>query len=192
MMHSARSLCPGCGGDKSTERISFENYVVYECGECGVSFGVPTLPVTEASFDNYPWTLEWTRNFPEHVVKARRALAKKREIIAGLTGNYVRTMLDIGCGNGAFLAAAKDLGIQAEGIDIDASHIHFAQTQRLSASHVDIANYHSAQPWDLIHIKESFHLVVQSKQFIERVAELASDKTVVYVDSTHADGLASR
>ena len=101
-------------------------------------------------------------------------------------------MLDIGCGNGAFLAAAAELGIEAEGIDLDANHIRFAQAQGLNASHCEIGDYQPGRPCDLIHVKESFHLVTRPKEFIETIAELASDKTVVYLDSTHADGLASR
>jgi 2-polyprenyl-3-methyl-5-hydroxy-6-metoxy-1,4-benzoquinol methylase len=84
------------------------------------------VPVVATSFNNYSWTKDWTKDFPLHIEKAVYSLARKVEIIKNLCGVSVGSMLDIGCGNGAFLAAAKQLGIQAEGIDIDLEHIAFA------------------------------------------------------------------
>jgi SAM-dependent methyltransferase len=153
---------------------------------------VPDFPVDGSSFNNYSWTEEWTKDFPNHVKKARYSLTRKLEIMKRLSGKKVTSMLDIGCGNGAFLAAAKEIGIYAEGTDIDLKHTQFAIDQGFKATHCDITEYQTDRQFDLIHVKESFHLVMNSKEFVERAVKLMNANTILYLDSTHADGLASR
>jgi len=185
-------LCPACAKAKSTKEISFRNYSAYLCTECGLSYGVPEIPVTGSSFNNYSWTKEWTKDFPTHVERAKFSLAQKLKIIKTLTGYSVTSILDIGCGNGAFLEAAQEIGLYAEGTDIDLEHARFAIAKGLKATYCDILDYQTDRAFDLIHIKESFHLVTNPKEFINRVTELMGPRTVLYLDSTHADGLAAR
>jgi 2-polyprenyl-3-methyl-5-hydroxy-6-metoxy-1,4-benzoquinol methylase len=173
-------------------QISFPGYVVYVCPECGMSFGVPDVPVTKASFDGYSWTKRWTSDFPKHVRSAERSLTGKIATIAKISANPVRSMLDIGCGNGAALAAAEHMGIDAEGMDIDVEHVRFAQSHGLRAFHADIGEHQPGMRYDLIHIKETLHLITDTRHFIQKVATLMDGNTVLYLDSTHGDGLASR
>jgi SAM-dependent methyltransferase len=184
--------CPACAECRSVEQIAFPHYTAYLCAECRLSFGVPDVPVGDADFNNYTWTMEWTKNFPQHVSKAQYSLAEKRKTIKRLAGVTVSSMLDIGCGNGAFLAAAEKLGIQAEGTDIDLEHTKFANQMGLKATHCDILDYQTAGQFDLIHVKESFHLVTNPKEFIGRIVAMMGPRTILYLDSTHADGLAAR
>ena len=190
-MNDQRVICPVCKKDRPKEKIVFSEYAVFACSECGLSFGVPKIPVTISSFNNYPWTREWTENYPKHLEKARYSLAGKLEIISRLSGKSVSSMLDVGCGNGAFLAAAEKLKIYSEGTDIDSEHVRFAKAQGLRAFLCDISEYDTDRQFDFIHIKESFHLVTNTKEFVERVASLMHEESILYLDSTHADGLAA-
>ena len=162
-----------------------------QCEECDLTFGIPDLPVSESDFNSYPWTIEWTKNFARHVSKAAHALGGKLKVAQRIT-EPIASLLDIGCGNGAFLAAAERIGLYAEGIDIDRDHTKFAIDQGLKAFHCDIKDYTPARQFDFIHIKESFHLVTDTREFVQRVASFMDHRTVLYIDSTHGDGLASR
>ena len=183
--------CPACAGTRAATTASYPHYRAFLCPDCGLSFGLPDEPVSGSSFNNYAWTQEWTKDFPLHVEKASYSLARKLAIVQKLSGRPVESMLDIGCGNGAFLAAAGKIGVYAEGTDIDLEHTRFAIGRGLKATHCDIRDYQTDRPFDLIHVKESFHLVTQPKEFVERIAQLMTGRTILYLDSTHADGLAA-
>ena len=184
-------LCPSCVGDRVDQRIAFPDYVVFICSACGLSFGVPKLPVTVSAFDNYAWTRPLTRTFPSYIEKMSFSLRKKLGIISALTNRSVNSILDIGCGNGAFLAAASRAGIYAEGIDVDKEHVGFAKAQGLRVFHGEISDFQSNGKYDFVHVAQCLHLVSDTKRFIAAVSGLMNRNGVLYVDSTHADGVAS-
>ena len=57
-----------------------------------------------------------------------------------------RDVLDIGCGRGEFLALLRDQGIQARGIDINASMVDVCRQQGLEVTEADALSYLRAQP----------------------------------------------
>ncbi len=57
-----------------------------------------------------------------------------------------RDVLDIGCGRGEFLALLRDQGIQARGIDINASMVDVCRQQNLDVIEADALSYLRAQP----------------------------------------------
>ncbi|MSO82781.1 MAG: class I SAM-dependent methyltransferase [Acidobacteria bacterium] len=57
-----------------------------------------------------------------------------------------RDVLDIGCGRGEFLALLREQGIQARGIDINASMVDVCRQQGLDVTERDALSYLRAQP----------------------------------------------
>lgn len=191
-MPTAAIPCPVCASEDIREVITFEGYNIFSCNDCDMSFAVPETAVTANSFENYEWTREWTQDFPSHVKKAHTSLQRKLRTIAAITGADVKSLFDIGCGNGAYLAAASRMGLRAEGTDLDRAHVQFAREQGLNALHVDIAEHPTGETYDFVHIKECLHLVSEPRAFLRRATEFMHRNSVLYVDSTHHLGLASR
>jgi SAM-dependent methyltransferase len=146
----------------------------------------------QSAFDDYPWTKEWTKNFSEHVSKSHYSLCRKLALAAQFTGKPIKTMLDVGCGNGAYLSAARKMGLRAEGTDIDQKHVEFAVRQGLRAFYGDVGDFWEGVTYDFVHVKECLHLVEHPRSFITNVTRFMHDDSVLYIDSTHGDGLASR
>ena len=57
-----------------------------------------------------------------------------------------RDVLDIGCGRGEFLALLREQGIQARGVDINASMVDVCRQHGLDATEADALSYLQAQP----------------------------------------------
>ncbi len=108
--------CPVCGGDRIRDlSLEHERWNLYECADCAVQFWWPMVH-TEANYyqDTYfavrdplrrSFRLGWNhRRFtesPPHSPASEHSL------------------LDIGCGSGTFLTAARDLGYEVHGLDLN-------------------------------------------------------------------------
>ena len=57
-----------------------------------------------------------------------------------------REVLDLGCGRGEFLEAARDAGIAARGIDLNPETVAFCRSKGLDAEVADLFEYLSRQP----------------------------------------------
>jgi O-antigen chain-terminating methyltransferase len=70
--------------------------------------------------------------------------ARQQRYIARFQG--AESVLDLGCGRGEFLEAARDAGIPAQGIDASEESIALCKAKGLSAEKADLFTYLEAQP----------------------------------------------
>lgn len=134
-----RRACPACGADDA--RPCFESYDGYpfaECRDCGCWY-VPIV-VDGALFDAYFAIAPEARRYGDYTDTqasddAARSADRARfldyysELIAclGATSQARLTALDIGCGVGNSIDAARELGIDAEGIETNANALAIAR-----------------------------------------------------------------
>jgi 2-polyprenyl-3-methyl-5-hydroxy-6-metoxy-1,4-benzoquinol methylase len=122
--------CNACGADRFESLNSVGEWTIGRCGACGLIYvnPVPFFAPT-SDFSRLSREFEYTRYMHQPVTEAiggfeRAQLAFDLEQIARLKGrrpeweSHVRS-LEIGCGSGASVRAAADLGWSAIGIDID-------------------------------------------------------------------------
>lgn len=92
-------------------------------------------------------------------------LPKKRAQLEALARhlpkpNLGQRLLDVGCGNGKFLAFATELGWQSEGVDFDANAVQVAREQGLVAHHGSI---------DTLRDRSEYYDVITLSHVIEHV-----------------------
>ena len=185
--------CPSCESTSVRTKVNDMDQAVFTCRKCGLSFGVFKGNSPPFSFDNYWWTAKLTQKFSQYVECAEYSLRHKLAVLKQLGAGTasVRSMLDVGCGNGAFLAAGERLGIASQGTDLDRENVRFAQEHGFNAHHCDLQKFDPQVQFDFIHIKGTLHLVPNPRILMRRVAELVSPGGYLYIDSIHQDGLAS-
>lgn len=125
-------ICPVCGSKIHAEShirehdspISKKEYKLYHCSECDLSFWFPRKLekglYEEDAFELY--------------LALHKNLKGKSEQLKWIRKNLpLRSgrLLDVGCGNGAFLRDAKGLGFEVYGIDFDKESIKAAKSQGL-------------------------------------------------------------
>jgi 2-polyprenyl-3-methyl-5-hydroxy-6-metoxy-1,4-benzoquinol methylase len=132
--------CPCCGQKRIAPVLSATDYTVshevfeiWACAACGLRFtqAVPDADMIgryyqSENYISHSDTQVGIINKVYHKVRFR-ALVHKRKIIERLSGKKNGTLLDIGCGTGAFLHTMQQSGWQVTGLEPDAATRQRAQ-----------------------------------------------------------------
>ena len=122
--------CPICTSTEvsaTRERIATRvaTFRMWRCSDCRSDFAMPRLAVLGEYYDYEKPTVRW----------------EFEEVCQFLVSRGIReNVLDLGCGNGAFVAHLLQAGILAEGIDINEMDIHEAQRRGLPCSAGDLCD----------------------------------------------------
>ena len=129
-METERIECNACGADRFVTLSTVEGWTIGRCGACGLVYVNPApffAPTDE--FSGVSRGFEYTEYMHQPVTQSilaferRQLLANAREMTRWASGDRDTSrrlgFLDIGCGSGASVRAATDLGWDAIGIDID-------------------------------------------------------------------------
>lgn len=132
-------ICFACEADAGVYLGRRDGYDVFRCLDCDSTWRTPKLGHTSTERGKYtgrayhwdfqtakgvaPFDERWEHDYG--VAKLRlAAIAEVRPSLAGAT------LFDVGCSNGAFVAAANDAGYRAFGMDVSTDIIRWAKEKR--------------------------------------------------------------
>lgn len=149
--------CPVCGATSVHRRRAAGDYTLWECSACGVGFADPMRAADSSWYETSP--LYWNAKLmhPSLGWHHRRFLER-----AGAGAG--RTLLDVGCGTGAFLDRARAAGFVPAGLDFDRDNV------RIARERYALSNVHSGAIEDLAQTTARFD-VVTLFEVIEHVAD---------------------
>jgi len=104
--------CPACGGPASGIAFVVDGYQHARCARCGGLFVTPLPDLAEIAA-----VYLGPRYHDEAPAEAARMRAEGRARAEFLARRGVRSLLEVGCGPGYFLDAARELGIAVEAVD---------------------------------------------------------------------------
>ncbi|MBV9660137.1 MAG: methyltransferase domain-containing protein, partial [Acidimicrobiales bacterium] len=154
------AFCPACGRwAQPTSLLVEESYRLYRCSSCRTEFfardrAVFDGPVRESAYwEDYKFSVyRDPAVLAEYEQRYERVLRLAEDRIGP-----IRSVLDIGCGVGNFLAYAAGRGITAVGADVEARAVEVARTRGLHAvlaSEVDgevpDGSLDAASMWDVV------------------------------------------
>lgn len=112
--------CPACLNNDATHAGSKNGYELHRCDRCK-TVRVSPQPSAEqlnAYYTSYAGTCDYTK---KRTSKLKRSRARIKRLMGMHSG---MDFLDVGCNYGFAVAAAGELGLNAQGIDIDATAVN--------------------------------------------------------------------
>lgn len=163
--------CPCCG-----EECRPANSYITFCDSCGHRWLVTSEAERDAAVRAmYTPNYVGYRHDPKFVDTVTRATAEE---IAKRVPPPAR-VLDVGCGAGAFMAVAKSLGYQVEGIDISEASAQMCRSQGLEARAGDFLTEEYSEKFDLITMWDVVEHLRDPASFLERARSLLSERGYV-------------
>lgn len=203
-METRQIVCNACGADRFVALSSVDGWTIGRCRSCGLIYVNPA-PFFEPTdeFSDVSRAFEYTeymhRPITEDILAfEQRQLEANSAVIAGLRpnradpGRQVR-FLDIGCGSGAAVRAATDLGWEALGIDIDPALIREGRDQ-LNVDLRCVPILESDLPagsFDFVRLRDVVEHLPNPGEVLVKVAELLAPGGVSLIVTPNEGGLAT-
>ena len=152
-----RRLLPGTPPERLMDRVAFSERPplrLVACARCGLVYRNPierAFELDEIYADTAP-PEDLLRALHDTQRAAYRAQARRVVRVLGRRGSGV----EVGSYVGAFLAAARDVGLQIEGLDVNADVNRFTRTLGFTVHDGDLESFATERRFDLIAIWNVF------------------------------------
>lgn len=159
--------CSVCGGDsivrfpKVIDVITNEPFSIRKCEECGLSFTDPQPP----DLSRY-YGARYYGN--RHGITTKFCIRRRLKFIDYSKINSDAKLLDVGCGDGSFLLAARNVGWRVTGVDIQPED---AKNEGLDV-YQDIEQASLSGPFDCITMWHSLEHMIDPKHTLSQLSKL--------------------
>lgn len=175
--------CPVCYHGFQLHLFCHKDVAVYQCPPCDTIYIYP-LPssclVEELYNDSYEGAT--TGYFSKVTSKLRRCRRRMKTLVSWVKSP--KRFLDVGCNGGFGVEAARENGLEAVGIDLDAVSLAYAKKNYPRGEY-----YHSPverlpvsiEPFDIIYSSEVIEHVPNPHPFVEAISRLLKPGGIFYV-----------
>ena len=182
-------LCPACLGPVTKALGTKNGYPFMGCEACGTATVVP-LP-TPADLETY---YKAYYNTPNYMRKRDAKLRQAKKRIARIAGKKPGArFLDVGCNAGFAVAAAKQAGLDAHGIDLDPEAVKAAQAawglELFEAGTIE-AYAATGRHADILYTSEVIEHTPEPERFAAAMAQILNPGGTLFLTTPAADHFA--
>ncbi|RNL66365.1 class I SAM-dependent methyltransferase [Zhongshania marina] len=172
--------CPTCHNTESSLVGSKNGHKLHRCANCSLLHVHPMPAADELLryYQDYHKTPQYTRKLKSKQRRAKKRIWSLKRLTKG------SKFLDVGCNAGFAVEAARSLGLEACGIDLDEASIKFARQQypmgdfrKISAQ--DLAA--SAERFDIIYCCEVIEHLAEPHSFVDALYTLLNENGVLFL-----------
>ncbi len=187
--------CPSCGSEDVKKRLEVKDYLVsgeiftlYDCNSCSLRFTWP-VPAEEniapyyksENYISHTDTHAGLINKLYHFVR-KYALIQKRKWVEKVTGRHNGSLLDIGCGTGAFLNEMKRSGWTVTGLEPDQLARNVSKKQYQITPLSSEALYQlPANNFDAITLWHVLEHVYPLHKYLQQLTRLLADEGTLFI-----------
>jgi len=176
-----------------------EVYCFGQCDECGLGYINPLQPdddPTVAGADSIRTAVSYNEQMV-HEFAALEAAAepiapKRLNVYTDWLGRPPQSLLDVGCGSGAFCRAFTDLGIAWAGIDVNAEMVAFAQDKGLPVEHMDLTRMDGSERFDVVYFSQVLEHILDPHAFLQAAYRLLRPGGIIHLDVPNHNSLTAR
>jgi len=201
-METRPIVCNACGADRYVPKSNVDGWTIGTCRECGLVYVNPA-PFFEPTdeFSEISKAFEYTEYMHAPITDSilqfeRRQFEANVAELGRLSPAAVagRRFLDIGCGSGASVKGAVDLGWQATGIDIDPQLVAHGRKQLGVDLRCDLITRADLAEgsYDFIKLRDVIEHFPNPLEVLFRIRELLAPDGVFLVVTPNEGGIATR
>ncbi len=176
--------CPACEVRDVRALGAKNDYPLAACRRCGTIF-VPMEPPAEALDALYrDYCYRPTTTIPPWIQdQLRRVVASFAPHRGG------GRLLEVGCGAGGLLAAAREAGWEARGVERSEAAVSLARSSGLDVDAADFLAYQPPVPFDVVVMIELLEHVVRPAAFLRKARACLKPGGLLYVTTPNGDAL---
>lgn len=186
-MEQAPEKCILCQTSERDLLIEKDDWKVYWCPTCGLGFldPRPTREEVAKLYDQEYFAEQYDKGIDPNTAAFRKRLSQELHRVRFFRGIKRKgRVLDIGCGNGYFLAACRDKGYDVQGLDISEWIVHYAlNTHGISMTtgevdEVDLAleSFDVITMWHFLeHTRNPCEVVLKARTWLKKDGILVID-----------------
>ncbi|MFN0280114.1 MAG: class I SAM-dependent methyltransferase [Pyrinomonadaceae bacterium] len=184
-------LCPLCGIVPERFAVDYQGFTLCRCASCRLEFVSPRLSFDELAdkvySDNYfPKRDGANKPSAETALYIKRQLADFEKLVGGR-----KKVLDIGCGNGAFLDFAREAGWKIAGADIKLSPDARTLNCPLWEGRLQAIDF-GGERFDLIRLNHVLEHTQDPLKELRICRELLEPNGILYISVPNITGLSPR
>lgn len=179
--------CPSCGAGKSRDLGGKSGFEIKRCRRCATLF-TSQLPSTETAYDYDGYYRPSNIDKPEF-------LNRRLDEIMGDFASFRQSgrLLDIGCGGGEWLQAARRAGWKAQGLEVSAPVVAYLREQDFEIFHGFLEEAHYPDDhFDVVLAIEILEHVPDAQAILREAARILRPGGVLWATTPHGNGLSAR
>jgi len=179
--------CPACASDKSTKLGIKNELEIVRCLSCRSDY-CPYMPwyTSERYYVDY---------YSHHGLDEPPVVIKRLKEITGGFSKYRKTnrLLDVGCGAGLLLQAARENGWDAQGVDVSISSVEHVRSLGFEVLHGELDKLQLAgEQFDVITAAEIVEHLFDPVTVLKEAHRLLRPGGLLWVTTPHAQSIAAR
>jgi len=186
--------CKLCGNNDFILLKKTAQYNFVKCSICGIFCVNPVPEISDEFYQDYDFNRRFIKYFDKYKNLYLNSLNKKIKRVEKLINKTLEAdkmrFLDIGCGAGGYVFAARELGFEAYGIDLDEKSCSFAKSLGLNIKNGDFIKSNFPEDFfDLIMAKQVLEHIPEPKEFLLEINRIMKQDGILMLDVPNQDGL---
>ncbi len=197
-MDEQMNQCPVCESTRFIKRKKFKELELGDCSECGLGYATP-LVEGEQAVSHAKSTItssEYYTNIKQEfeaqsklaAVKAEKMLTYYRAINPA---REISSILEIGCGTGAYCSAFESLGVSWRGLEVNPEMVEFANRHDVPVEAINIMEESIEGHYDIVFLSQVLEHVIDPVSFLQRIKSSMSAHSILHLDVPNHDALIS-
>lgn len=164
---------------------------VLRCRDCGIG---RTVPEPALSGSHYEENERYETTFTARADRYRGFARHLLRSLDGLVDPDGRRLLDVGCGGGFLVEAARERGYRAEGIEANDAVVAWCRSRGLDvrAGDVDLLDRYGGAPYDVIVLSAILEHLKSPDGLLDACRRLLAPEGLILVSQASFDGLLPR